>query len=283
LLKYGIFLHMVPLYYWRDLSYNKFRSFFQNHINLGVTRMSLIRDVIIGVIVGILINYFSDVLPVSRSITRPLCKSCNQPFSLKDYLVSFKCSNCGDRALKRTIIVLILAIALCMLLDYFPFSTLSFWAALPILVFVGIIMVIDIEHRVVLIQTTLVGFILFVLYGIRLHGWQSTFFGALAGFFIMLIFYFLGIALTKIAGKLRHQTIDEVAFGFGDVCIGTILGLLAGWPAIIGAFFISMLAFAAFSIIFLLGLILTKKYNAFSNTLPFTTFLILGGIVIFYL
>ncbi len=231
--------------------------------------MSLIRDVFIGGIVGVLINYFSDVLPVSRRIARPLCRECSYPFSITEYLCSLKCPQCGNRASKRSIIVLFCAIALCMLLDYYPFSILGFWVTLPILIYLGLIMVIDIEHRVVLIQTTLFGIVLFTVYGIRLHGWQSTFYGALAGFFIMLIFYFLGIALTKIAGKLRHQNIDEVAFGFGDVCIGTILGLLAGWPAIIGAFFISMLAFAAFSIILLLQLILTKKYNAFSNTLPF--------------
>jgi len=99
----------------------------------------------------------------------------------------------------------------------------------------------------------------------------------------MLSFYYLGIAFTKIAGKLRHQKIDEVAFGFGDVCLGTILGLLTGWPSIVGAFFISILAFVAFSFVLFFALFLAKKYHAFSNTLPFTTFLIIGVIAIFYL
>ena len=99
----------------------------------------------------------------------------------------------------------------------------------------------------------------------------------------MLIFYYLGIAFTKIAGKLRHQKIDEVAFGFGDVCVGTILGLLTGWPSIVGAFFISLLIFAAFSLVSLFALFLTKKYHAFSNAQPFAPFLILGAIAIFYL
>jgi len=245
--------------------------------------MSLIIIVIVGGIIGMLINYFSDVLPISRRFSRPLCRGCNQPYSIKDYLVSYRCSRCGKRTSTRTFIVLISAIVVCILVNYFPFSILGFWETLPIVIFLGLIMVIDIEHRVVLIQTSLFGFVLFAFYGGRLHGLQNTIFGALAGFLTMLVFYFLGIALTKMAGKLRHQKIDEVAFGFGDVCIGTILGLLAGWPAIVGAIFISMLAFAAFSIILLITLILTKKYLAFSNTLPFTTFLILGVIAIFYL
>ena len=144
-------------------------------------------------------------------------------------------------------------------------------------------MVIDIEHRVVLVETSIFGFVLFFLYGIRLRDLLSTIFGALAGFLTMLTFYILGIAFTKVAGKLRHQKINEVAFGFGDVCLGTILGLLTGWPLLVGAFFISIFAFVAFSLVLFFALFLTKRYHAFSNTLPFTTFLILGAIAIFYL
>ena len=244
--------------------------------------MSLILVVIVGVIIGILINYFSDVLPVSRRIARPLCRMCNQPFSIKDYLFSCRCSICGVNTSTRSTIVLISAIVICVLLKFFPLSILSFWATLPILIFLGVIIVIDIEHRVVLVQTSIFGFVLFFLYGIRLNGLLSTIFGALAGFLIMLIFYFLGLAFTKIAGKLRHQKTDEVAFGFGDVFIGTILGLLTGWPLIVGAFFITIFAFVAFSFVLFIALILTKRYHAFSNTQPFTTFQILGAIAIFY-
>lgn len=245
--------------------------------------MSLILVVIVGGIIGILINYFSDVLPVSRRIARPLCRVCNQPYSIRDYLISYRCSICGNKTSTRSIIVLISAIVICVLLKFFPFSILGFWATLPILIFLGVIMVIDIEHRVVLVQTSIFGFVLFFLYGIRLSDLLSTIFGALAGFLIMLIFYYLGIAFTKIAGKLRHQEIDEVAFGFGDVCLGTILGLLTGWPSIVGAFLISILTFVAFSLVLFFALLLSKRYHAFSNAQPFTTFLILGAIAIFYL
>lgn len=245
--------------------------------------MSLMLVSFFGGIVGILINYFSDVLPVFRRFTLPVCKECSQPYSIKEYLLSSKCSTCGKRVSTRSIIVLICSILICIFLEYFPLSTLSFWAVLPILVFLGVIMVIDIEHRVVLFQTSIFGFVLFLLYGIGLHGFLSTIYGTLAGCLMMLIFYFLGIAVTKIAGKLKHQKIDQVAFGLGDVWIGTILGLLTGWPFIIGAIFISILASAAFSIVLLVVLFLSKRYRAFASTLPFTTFLILGAIAIFYL
>jgi prepilin signal peptidase PulO-like enzyme (type II secretory pathway) len=245
--------------------------------------MSLIIIVIVGGIIGILINYFSDVLPVTRRFSRPLCRVCNQPYSLKDYLVSFRCASCGNRTIARFLIILISAIVLCIILNYFPFSTLGFWASLPILIFLGVIIVIDIEHHAVLVETSIFGFGLFIIYGILLNGILTTIFGALVGFLIMLIFYFLGIALSKIAGKLRHQEIDEVAFGFGDVCFGLILGLLTGWPSIFRAITISIFVFAGFTLVLFFALIVSKKYRAFSNALPFTPFLILGAIAIFYL
>ncbi len=245
--------------------------------------MPFIFTVIVGAIIGIFINYFSDVLPVSRRITRPICKTCDEPYGVKDYLFTYRCSTCGTRISSRSIIVIITSIAASIFFYFLPLPKLSFWALPPILIFLGVIIVIDIEHRVVLIQTTIVGFVLLAIYGMIFRDLSSTIYGTLGGFLIMIAFYFLGIGFTKIMGVIRNKQIDEVAFGFGDVCMGAILGSLVGWPSIIGAVFISILAFATFSIALFLVLILVKKYHAFSNTLPFTIFLIFGAIAVFYL
>ena len=245
--------------------------------------MSLILAMIIGVLVGFLINYFADVLPEFRSITRPLCESCKEPYSIKDYLLSFQCSRCGHRVSARKFIVLITAIIACVLLLSFPFSDLGFWETLPILVFLGVIMVIDIEHHLVLWQTSLFGVALFAVYGFFLHGVAMTFLGALGGFLVTLSFFLLGMAFSAIAGRIRRKQIDEVAFGFGDVLVGTFLGMLAGWPAIAAAILIGIFTFSAFSVALVLILLLTKRYQAFSHPQPFTLFLILGTIAIFYL
>ena len=230
-----------------------------------------------------LINYLSDVLPVTRSFTRPLCKVCTHPFSFKDYLVFYRCSNCGSRISSRSVIVLISSVVLCILLNYFPFSTLGFWATLPILIFLGVILVIDIEHHAVLIETSLFGFVLFLAYGMILNGSRSTLTGGLAGLLILLAFYFIGLAFSKLVGALRHKAIDEVVFGFGDVCLGLNLGLLTGWPLIVGAITIAIIAFEVFTLFFFIALLISKKYQAFASALPFTPFLILGAVVIFYL
>jgi len=245
--------------------------------------MKLILNIIAGVICGILINYFSDVLPISRRLTRPKCKACDRPFTLKDYLFSYKCSNCGHKKSARTFIVLISTVVICVLLNYFPFSVFGFLGALPLLIFMGIVLTIDIEHRLVLLETSILGFVICLIYGIILRGLARTLLGALGGFAIMLLFYLLGLVFNVVMGKIKNQKIEEVAFGFGDVSMGTVLGLLTGWPSITGALIIAILAFGVFSLLFILGLILTKRYQAFASALPFVPFLILGAVVLFYL
>jgi len=245
--------------------------------------MSLIINIIVGGLVGLLINYLSDVLPATRRFTRPVCKNCSQAYPIGDYLTFKKCPNCGTNRSKRTYIVLVISIAICILLNSFPFSTLSFWATLPILTFLGVIVVIDVEHRVVLLETSIVGIALCLVYGIILHGLPRTLVGGLVGFLITILFYLLGIAYVKIAGKLRHKVIDEVAFGFGDVSAGTFLGLLLGWPSVFGAITVAIFAFGAYSLIYILTLLRSKRYEAFASALAFTPFLVLGTIVVFYL
>ena len=179
--------------------------------------------------------------------------------------------------------MLLASLAGILLLTFFPFAGLGFWVTLPILVFFGLVVVIDIEHRLVLYETSLVGLVLFLIYGIILRGLVPTLSGGLGGLAIMMIFYLTGLLFVKILGRIRQKNIKEVAFGFGDVSAGTFLGLLMGWPAIIGAIIIAIIAFGVYSLALLVVLILTKKYRAFTNALPFAPFLILGVIVIYYL
>jgi len=244
--------------------------------------MSLIINVVVGAIIGILINYLSDVLPVTRRLTTPVCTNCGNLYSLRDYLISFKCSKCGKKTSLRTLVVLILSMVVCTLLDFFPLSTLSFWATLPIILFLGVIMVIDIEHRAVLIETSIIGLILFVIYGWILHGILRTILGGLAGFLIMLGLYYLGILFTRVAGKVRNQTIDEVALGFGDVYVCAFLGFFTGWATIIGTILIAILASGVFSLLYVFISVIIKRYRSFS-AIPYAPFLILGSIATFYI
>lgn len=242
----------------------------------------LIIKAIVGALVGILINYLADVLPISRRFSQPICLECGKPFDLHEYLISFKCSKCGNKTPMRVIIVLLLAIMISIALEFFPIGNLSYWATLPLLVFLGVILVIDIEYRVVLKETSYVGLVLMFIYGIILHKFIPTILGGFAGLLIMLIFYYLGILFNKLMGKIRHQEIEEVALGFGDVYVTTFLGFLTGWPAIIAVILIAILASGIFSILYILIKSIMGKYRSFS-AIPYTPFLILAAVAILYL
>lgn len=244
---------------------------------------ALFITIFIGIVLGILINYLADVLPLTRRFSQPTCPKCNHKYSLKEYVFLLKCPVCGHKKNIRHVLVLICVSTISLLLKLFPFYVLNYLATLPLLLFLGVIVVIDFEHRLVLIETSLFGLFLCLAYGILFHGFIGALIGALGGLLIMLSFYFLGIAFGKIISKLRHRAIDEVPFGFGDVLVGTMLGMLTGWPAIFGSILVGILAFAAYAVIWLMVLVVLKRYKAFTNAQALTPFLILGTILIFYL
>jgi hypothetical protein len=238
---------------------------------------------LLGGICGMLVNYLSDILPTSHHLTRPQCSKCHQPYPIIDYALARRCQHCGSAPSLRSRIVLISGPLIGLLLYFFPIPIFTFWETLPLLLYMGVVMVIDIEHRLVLLETSIVGLILCTIYGIVLHGFKVTILGALGGFVIMLLFYLSGVVFNLIMGKIKNQKITEVAFGFGDVSLGTILGSLVGWPATAGVIIIALVAFGVFSLFYILELILSKRYRAFTNALPFAPFLILSTILLFYL
>ena len=244
---------------------------------------TLLISIFLGLFIGSLVNYFADVLPATRRLSQPVCPECRQPYSIKDYLFSFRCPHCGHKRPKRQIIVLVISVILWALLRFFPFHGLNFWATIPLLTYLGVIVVIDLEHRLVLLETSLFGFLLMLIYGFTFHGFLNALSGALGGMLIMLALFLLGAAFGKIVGILRQKAVNEVPFGFGDVIFGTILGLLCGWPAIAWGLLLGILIFSAYSLLWLISLVLTKRYESFSNAQALTPFLILGMIILFYL
>ncbi len=244
--------------------------------------MALFVNAVIGGIASILINYLADVLPISRKLTRPICLNCANPFTLREYLFSFRCSKCKSRTSMSVVWVSIFSILACCLLYFFPLNGLSFWATIPLLVFLGVILVIDIEYRVVLIQTSIAGLGLFFVYGLLMHNLWVTLAGGLAGFLIMLGLYYFGILFNKIMGRLRKQEIEEVALGFGDVYVCAFMGLFNGWTTIFATILIAILASGAFSLIYIVAKLITGRYRSFS-AIPYTPFLITAGVAVYYI
>jgi leader peptidase (prepilin peptidase)/N-methyltransferase len=243
----------------------------------------LVLYLIVGIVVGISINYLVEVLPQSRKVTQPICPVCGQSRKAMDYLLFWQTPQCGHGKPIGALAIVAGSVIVSALFFLFPIPNLSFWASLSLVLYLGVVLVIDIKHRLILLETNLFGMALCFVYGFLLNGFLGTAFGGLGGFAIMLSFYLLGKLFSTIVGKLRHREISEVAFGFGDVLIGGALGFLVGWPAVIGIVLIALVTFGVFSVVYLLVLVLTKRYQSFSTALPFAPFLILGAVFMLYI
>ena len=244
--------------------------------------MSMFLCVITGVLIAILLNYLADVLPLTRKFGRPVCHNCGQAFTLKGYLFSFRCPNCKAKPSVRYWIVLIAGVLGSLLLALFPLKPLNFWVSLPLLAFLALVTIIDIEHRAVLIETDIIGFVLGIVYGLIIHSPVEMILGGVAGAGTMTVIYFGGILFNRILGRIRHQEMNEVALGLGDVFVCGYLGLIMGWPHIVGMIVIAIILGGIFSLGYILVKLITKKYEAFS-AIPYVPFLILAAVIMFYL
>jgi len=92
----------------------------------------------------------------------------------------------------------------------------------------------------------------------------------------MLVFYYLGIAYVRRMASKKGLPSDEVALGFGDVTLSGIIGLLLGWPTIIGGLLYGVLAGGLVSLIIVVAMLVTRKYQAF-KAIPYAPFLILAA------
>jgi len=239
-------------------------------------------NLILGWIGANLINYLADVLPIERKITTPKCVECAESLSWKSYFLINSCDNCGKKTSLRHKVVLILLPILAGLLFLFPLENLDNYSAIVWLLYFSLVTVIDFQHRLIMHPVSITGAILGLIYGSLIHGFLNTIIGGVAGFGIMLAFYFLGELFVRILSKSRGENIEEVALGFGDVNLAGVIGLLLGWPGIVGGIFLAILLGGVVSGIFLLLQLLQKKYSAF-QALPYGPFLVLSTIALFYI
>ena len=244
--------------------------------------MNQIIYAVVGALIAILLNYLADVLPLTRKFSRPVCSQCGHFFSTGEYLFSFRCPQCRKGPSARYWVVLVAGIIGSELLAYFPLQPLTYWASLPLLAFLALVAIIDIEYRAVLLETDIVGAVLGIIYGLILHSPLDMILGGVAGAGVMLLLYYGGMLFTKIFEKIRHHEIEEVALGLGDVFVCGYLGFIMGWPHIIGMIVIAILLGVIFSLGYILYKIITKKYSAFS-AIPYVPFLIIATLILFYI
>jgi leader peptidase (prepilin peptidase)/N-methyltransferase len=254
-------------------------------------------SVILGWFAGIFINYASDVLPLTRRFSQPACTHCQSPFSWKDYLTFRPCGRCGKRRSLRTWLVQILTTAAFVYFWSFPPRVLPLPLVMLVLIYFGIITVIDLEHRLILHPTSLAGAVLGLIVGTTIHsradglllGAGMSLLGGLFGFGVMFLLYQLGTLAARYRAR-RMQAAgqapdDEEALGGGDVYLAGVLGLMLGWPFIVRALVLGVLLGGLISFLFILLLLIRRRYtnDALMTFIPYGPYFIIGAFYVLFL
>ncbi len=243
----------------------------------------VILPILLGWLAALLANYISDVLPATRKFTTPTCQHCAAKTAWSDYLLLKPCSACGKARSWRTWSVQFLGVATSLYIWFAPPQGLNYWLSFILLIYLAIVFIIDVEHRLILHPVSYVGIAVGLLIGITLHGIQSTLIGGTVGFGAMYLLYYLGVLFARrMARKQAETAIEEGdALGFGDVNLAGIIGLILGWPLISFGILAAILAGGAVSLLLIIGMLLMKKYQAFA-AIPYAPFLILSVVFLLF-
>lgn len=258
---------------------------------------TLILPIFLGWLAGLFINYSADVLPSTRRFSQPICQQCGSHFSWQEYLTLRACRSCGERRTLRTWLVQILTTASFVYFWLVPSKALGIPLGMIVLVYFGIITVIDLEHRLILYPTSLFGAVLGFIVGTSIHsradglllGAGKSLLGGVFGFAVMLLLYQFGTLIARLRAR-RMQAAgqaddEEEALGGGDVYLAGVLGLMLGWPYIWNALLLGVLLGGLFSIVFLAALVLRRRYSseALMTFIPYGPYFILSAFYLLFL
>jgi leader peptidase (prepilin peptidase) / N-methyltransferase len=230
----------------------------------------------------VIVNYLGDVLPVQRKLGAPFCLSCLAEQSWRNYLFwPRRCPQCHTPRSKRPLFVEFIFILAGAYLWKVKLDGIDFLPGLVLAAYLGVVAVIDIEHRLIMHPVSIVGLVLGMVFGISLHGLKSTLMGGAIGFASMLVFYILGIGYVRLAGLLGRPT-DEVALGYGDVNLGGVIGLLLGWPGMGAGLVITILLSGLISLGYMIAMKIKGQYHP-DLALPFGPFFVASAVILIYL
>jgi prepilin signal peptidase PulO-like enzyme (type II secretory pathway) len=158
-----------------------------------------------------------------------------------------------------------------------------FLSALAVFAVFLLVVVTDLEHRLILNAVVLPASALFILLGSLdpARGPLKTLLGGLAGFAAFFFLYLLGGAFGRAVSRIRGQPLAEVPFGFGDVNLAGLIGLAVGWPGVVVALLLGIFAAGAFSVLYLGWMAARRRYSAFTP-FPYGPFLVLGALAVYF-
>ena len=228
--------------------------------------------VLFGLLVGGLVNQLGSDLSARRSLTRPHCPYCGQDrpwwqwLSLPAYLGRHAgCPSCGAPiSLRHPLVEIGLAVAYGYLwIVLGPSVKLAFYLVYSAVF--AIILITDIERRLIPNAVTFPTIAVALLASMVVPGttWWSALIGGAIAFSFFLVAYLIG---TAVFGPL--------ALGQGDITLALLVGIITGFPFVIEALVITILAGAAIS-----SILLITRVRGLRDPIPYGPFLIVGAIV----
>jgi prepilin signal peptidase PulO-like enzyme (type II secretory pathway) len=136
--------------------------------------------------------------------------------------------------------------------------------------------VIDVEHKLILFSVSIPTLVLALLDAILTQykpDLPNALLGAAIGFVVFFVLYLGGILYAYLRG------VSEVAFGYGDVILITISGLILGPEALIFAIFLTVFLGFVGSMAWIIGRSLSGKGHSLFTALPYGPYIIGGTII----
>jgi prepilin signal peptidase PulO-like enzyme (type II secretory pathway) len=251
---------------------------------------------VVGLLFGVTLNGLADNLPTGtvprgrnriEGVLLPRCGYCGESrrgwrgVALLQVMSggSF-CGQCTAPRKRRDLIVeLGIAAALAALWLRSPNSLDDHVGGAVVLGLFVLTTIIDFEHRLVLMDVSLVGAGLLLgvaaLGGFARVGGAVLGAGAATGVFLAL--YLLGFAFLRL---MRYET-REAALGFGDVVLAGLVGLAVGWPAVLLALFLAILGAGAAGLVILVWRA-GRRQGAQGATMAYGPYLAMAAVAVYF-
>jgi prepilin signal peptidase PulO-like enzyme (type II secretory pathway) len=243
-----------------------------------------------GLLLGAFINAAANSLPSSRKLEKPHCHACGAPREAAAWsgLIAWiagksNCEYCDQRISIREITVESIMIAAAVAI-FIMTPSLTRWLFNLLTVFIFmLIVIIDLEHRLILHIVSIPAAVYFAVVGTidPTLGPSRTLVGGVIGFVFFFLLYILGTFFARWMGRHQEEEVDEVAFGFGDVMLALVIGLAVGFPGVIGALLRGILLAGFFSFLYMLVMTVRRRYEVFTP-IPYGPFLILGALWVYF-
>jgi leader peptidase (prepilin peptidase) / N-methyltransferase len=244
---------------------------------------------LMGVLAGGLVNILADDLPYQRRVKRPhYPDGTPRPVSawlgLTAFITGEWTSASGSKLSWRYPLVEI-ATPVAMILTYIikvgepKVDTLQLVYWLIYMAIFVLITVIDVEHKLILFVVIIPSAILTVVDALTTNAppnLERSLTGGLLGFGTFFVLYLGGIAYVYIANQVQGRNISEVAFGYGDVMMALLSGLILGLGDMLFAMFLTVILGALGALLYLVGQRIAGRSSSMIAALPYGPYIVAG-------